>query len=73
VPGEHFVPKLLPVFLKVLDVLELTPWNGEPYHAGNPAGAMRRLLFGSGGRGAVIYLVLEDQLRVDLLRVHWFE
>jgi hypothetical protein len=60
---------LLPQYAEVLDVLELTPWSGEPYHSGNPSGAMRRFHFGPDGRGAVIYLVIEDQRR--LLRVYW--
>jgi hypothetical protein len=32
---------------------------------------MRRLLLGPDGQGEVIYLVLEDQQQVDLLRVYW--
>jgi hypothetical protein len=32
---------------------------------------MRRLLFGPQGRGEVIYVVVEDQQQVDLLRVYW--
>jgi hypothetical protein len=53
-------------------MLELTPWNGEPYNASNLDAAMRQLAFGPDGRGIVIYLVLEEQRRVDVLRVHWF-
>jgi hypothetical protein len=33
---------------------------------------MRQLSFGPDGRGIVIYLVLEEQRRVDILRGHWF-
>ena len=62
---------LLPHYAEVLDVLMLKPWNGEPYHRSKPDGAMRRILFGPNGRAAVIHLVVEDQQRVDVLRVYW--
>jgi hypothetical protein len=62
---------LLPHYAEALDVLTTAPWSGEPYDRGKPASAMRRLLFGSQGRGEVIYVVVEDQLQVDLLRVYW--
>lgn len=63
--------ELLSSYLQVLDLLELAPWNGEPYNDANPDGAMRKLLFGPGGQAEVIYLVLEHDRRVELLRVHW--
>jgi hypothetical protein len=64
--------ELVPYYLQVLDLLELTPWSGEPYNDAKPDGAMRKLLFGPAGRAEVIYLVLEhDRRRVELLRVHW--
>lgn len=44
---------------------------GDPYNMSNPDGAMRQLVFGPGGNGMVTYLVLDDQLRVDVLRVLW--
>lgn len=34
-----------------------------------PDGPMRQLVFGPGGYGMVTYLVLEDEQRVDVLRV----
>jgi hypothetical protein len=58
-------------YLQVLAVLELVPWNGEPYSEAKPDGAMRKLLFGPDGAGEVIYLILEYDRRVELLRVHW--
>lgn len=63
--------ELLPYYLQVLDLLELTPWNGEPYNDAKPDGAMRKLLFDPGGRAEVIYLVLDHDRRVELLRLHW--
>jgi hypothetical protein len=50
---------------EVFAMLELTPWNGQPH----PDGAVRRVLFGDWG--IVVYLILEDQRRVDVLQVVW--
>lgn len=61
----------LSVFAEAMTVLELTPWSGEPQHRDNPDGAVRRMVFGPAGAGIVVYLVLEDQRRVDVLRVVW--
>lgn len=52
-------------------VLELTPWSGEPINTRNSEGPVRMLAFGTAG--LVTYLVLEDQRRVDLLRIVWAE
>lgn len=65
--------KALDHYAQVIDVLELAPWSGDPYNMSNPDGAMRQLIFGPGGKGMVTYLVLEDQRRVDVLRVLWSE
>lgn len=32
---------------------------------------MRKLLFGPGGQAEVIYLVLDHDRRVELLRLYW--
>lgn len=56
---------------EAMAVLELAPWNGEPYNDDKPDGSMRVLLFGAGNRGKVTYLILEDQRRVDVLKVMW--
>jgi hypothetical protein len=49
----------------------MAPWSGKPYNPEKPLGAMRHFLFGPEGRGEVIYVVVEDQQRVDVLRVYW--
>jgi hypothetical protein len=46
-------------YLAVLDVLEITPWNGEPHHEANPDGAVRRWRFGAEDAGLVVYLIDE--------------
>lgn len=56
-------------YTRVLGVLELVPWNGDPLHDDNPDGAVRTLPFGRAG--LVTYLILDDQRRVDVLNVLW--
>ncbi|WP_177242762.1 hypothetical protein [Amycolatopsis marina] len=56
----------------MLAVLELTPWNGEPQHVGNPDGPVRRWPFGPNLAGQVVYLVMDDDRHeVHLLLVQW--
>jgi hypothetical protein len=50
--------------------LELTPWAGRPWVDANPTGALRMTFF-DGGRGTVIYVILEDQRRVDVIDIWW--
>lgn len=63
----------LAAFAEVRVVLEVAPWNGTPYHRSKPATPMRRMVFGAHGQGDVVYLILEDQRRVDLLDVLWMD
>jgi hypothetical protein len=64
-------PSLRSAARDAIDVLALVPWNGVPHHEGNPDGAVRQMLFGPNGAGMVVYLILEDQQRVDVLEVMW--
>jgi hypothetical protein len=59
----------LAAYAELRVVLETAPWNGRPYHRDNPQGAVRTLTFGT--RGVAVYLILEDQRRVDVLFVLW--
>jgi hypothetical protein len=54
-----------------VEVIRIVSWNGRPYVSTKPDGPMRQLVFGPGGYGMVTYLVLEDEQRVDVLRVQW--
>lgn len=63
--------EVLDAYAEVLAVMELTPWNGAPQHANNPDGAVRRWVFGPGGAGQVVYLIVEDLKEVHLLLVQW--
>lgn len=61
----------LAAFAELRAVLEVAPWSGAAYNRMNPDGAMRTLTFGEESYGLVVYLVLEDQRRVMILRVLW--
>ncbi|QIZ35016.1 hypothetical protein [Saccharopolyspora sp. ASAGF58] len=63
----------LAAYADVLEVLQLTPWNGKPLHEANPDGAVRRWDFGPGQAGQVIYLILDERQEVHLLLVQWLE
>lgn len=54
-----------------VEVMALVPWNGRSYVCTKPDGPMRQIVFGPGGYGVATYLVLEDEQRVDVLRVQW--
>lgn len=60
-------------FAELRAVLEVAPWNGQPYHRDKPDTPMRAMSFGPDGQGDVVYLILEDQRRVDLLLVLWID
>jgi hypothetical protein len=69
---EALPDELLTYYAQVLDLLEIAPWNSEPYNDAKPDGVMRSLRFGRPGRtGEVIFLVLEPERRVEIVRVHW--
>jgi hypothetical protein len=56
---------------EAMAMLELTPWNGAPLHKDNPGAAVRTLPFGR--FGMIIYLILGDLQRVDVLNVVWMD
>lgn len=58
-------------YAEVLSLLEVTPWSGRAYNRQKPDGSMRVVPFGPKGEGLVVYLILEDQRRVAVLRVMW--
>jgi hypothetical protein len=58
-------------FAEARATLELAPWHGRPYHRREPDSPMRTLTFGPHGEGKTVYLILEDQRRVDILVVLW--
>lgn len=63
-PAAALVP-----FAELHVMLETSPWSGWPYRDDNPDGALRIQPFATYGQ--VVYLILEDQRRVDLLIVQW--
>lgn len=63
----------LPFYAELMVVLETAPWSGEPYNMQRPDTNMRTHTFGEHDQGLAIYLILEDQRRVTVLRVLWME
>jgi hypothetical protein len=59
----------LAAYAEARTVLEVNPWTGQPYHRANPEAPLRTLTFGHSG--LITYLILDDQRRVDILRVLW--
>jgi hypothetical protein len=69
---EALPDELLPYYAQLLDLLELAPWHSEPYSNAKPDGVMRKMMFGPPGRMAeAIFLVLERDRRVEIVRVVW--
>lgn len=62
----------LPAYAELLALLEVAPWSGTPYNRSNPDAGMRTHGFG-GDHGLAVYLVLEEQRRVIVLRVIWID
>ena len=58
----------LAVYSRVLDVLQLVPWNGRSSNPTNPGGAVR---IWTTGRLMVVYVILEHEQRVDIIDVIW--
>ena len=54
---------------EVYTLLSLAPWSSGP--EGRPDAPVRTLPFGRWGM--ITFLVLEDRLQVDVLRVEWVE
>jgi hypothetical protein len=71
---EAMPAELLPHLAQLLDVLEVVPWNSAPYNDARPDGTMRTVLFGPAGHAAeAVFLIVEDQQRVDILRITWIQ
>ena len=61
----------LSAYAELMSLLEVAPWSGSPYNLQRPDANMRTHTFAGEGRGLVIYLVLEEDRRVVILRVLW--
>jgi hypothetical protein len=59
----------LAAFAEIRVVLETAPWNGRPWVRENPDGALR--VQDLVGAGFVVYVVLEEQRRVEVVKVIW--
>ena len=56
-----------------VDAITAAPWDGAPHNANNPDAEVRRWLFGPLGMAQVLYLVLDRENEVHVLRVVWLE
>lgn len=61
----------MPAYAELMSLLELAPWSGDPCNLERPDANMRTHTFADEGRGLVIYVVLEAERRVVILRVLW--
>lgn len=64
-------PVALAQFAELRTMLEVAPWNGDPLNKLKPDSPMRPCTFGPNDEGMTVYLILDDQRRVDLLTVVW--
>ena len=62
---------VLPALAALMDLLEVEPSAGEPYHRSKPDGNMRAYTFGPGGHGLLVGLIDERGRRVLVVRVVW--
>lgn len=60
-----------PFYAELVTVLQVAPWSGDSYDRQRPDANMRTHVFGQQGEGLVIYVILDDQRRVVVLRVLW--
>jgi hypothetical protein len=58
-------------YSELIRFMELTPWDAPAYRQDKPDANMRKMLFGPGGEGIAVYLILEEQLRVVVVSVTW--
>jgi hypothetical protein len=59
----------LAAYAEVRVLLETAPWSGRPYRLEKPDGPVRIQPFATYGQ--VVYLIIEDMRRVDVLMVQW--
>jgi len=58
-------------FAELMALLEVAPWSGDAYNRRRPDANMRAHPFGIHDEGLAIYLILESDRRVMLVRVLW--
>lgn len=64
-------PRAFKFYAELVALLEVAPWGGDPYDRQRPDANMRTHTFGEHGEGLAVYLILDDQRRVIVLRVLW--
>jgi hypothetical protein len=61
----------IPFYAELVTVLEVAPWSGDAYDRQRPDANMRAHAFGKHGEGLAVYVILDEQRRVVVLRVLW--
>ena len=64
-------PEALAPYAELRALLAVAPWSGDSLNSQRPDAPVRTHVFGGHSQGLVTYLVVEDQRRVAVLRVHW--
>jgi hypothetical protein len=57
------------LFLELRAVLEVDPWSGRPLNPDNPKANILTRAFG--GLGLAVYLILDEQRLVYIVRIDW--
>jgi hypothetical protein len=70
--GNALPAEALTSYAELRVLLETSPWSGAPYRVTTPAATSGRYTFGA-GRGPAVYLIRDDQRRVDVLQVQWVD
>ena len=55
-------------YAELVALLEVAPWSGDAYDRQRPDANLRTCAFGDHGEGLIIYVILDDQRRVVVLR-----
>jgi hypothetical protein len=61
----------LPALASVVDGLAIHPWVCDSFTSAKPDAPMRAAPFGPRSEGLAVYLILEYQQRVVVLRILW--
>jgi hypothetical protein len=64
-------PETFPFYAELVTLLQVAPWSGDSYDHQRPDANMRTHTLGEHAEGLVVYLILDDQRRVVVLRVLW--
>ncbi|MDF5751176.1 hypothetical protein [Spongiactinospora sp. TRM90649] len=67
-PTHALVP-----LMELWTALGVAPWGFPPYNQAKQDGPMRMTIFGDHKQGYAVFLILEEQRRVEILRLVWVD